>query len=33
MSAARQIRFRPAQREGQPVDSSAVVHIVFQLAN
>jgi TonB family protein len=32
MAAARDIRFRPAQRDGQPVDSSAVVHIVFQLA-
>jgi TonB family protein len=30
--AARQIRFRPAQRDGQPVDSTATVHIVFQLA-
>ncbi len=32
MAAARQIRFRPARRNGQPVDSTAVVHIVFQLA-
>jgi TonB family protein len=32
MAAARQIRFRPAQRGGVPVDSSALVHIVFQLA-
>jgi len=31
-SAARQIRFRPAQRDGQPVDSTAIVHIVFALA-
>jgi TonB family protein len=31
-AAARQIRFRPAQKEGQPVDSSAIIHIVFQLA-
>jgi TonB family protein len=31
-SAARQIRFHPAQQEGQPVDSTAIVHIVFQLA-
>ena len=31
-AAARQIRFRPAQGRGGPVDSSAVVHIVFQLA-
>jgi protein TonB len=32
MSAARRIRFRPARRDGAAVDSSAVVHIVFQLA-
>jgi TonB family protein len=31
-TAAREIRFRPAQRDGQPVDSSAIVHIVFELA-
>ncbi|MGC2422340.1 MAG: energy transducer TonB [Candidatus Acidiferrales bacterium] len=31
-AAARQIRFRPAQQEGQPVDSTAIVHIVFELA-
>jgi TonB family protein len=31
-AAARQIRFRPAMQEGQPVDSSAIVHIVFALA-
>jgi len=30
--AAEQIRFKPALRDGQPVDSSAVLHIVFQLA-
>lgn len=30
--AAEQIRFKPAQREGQPVDSNATLHIVFQLA-
>jgi TonB family protein len=30
--AAQQIRFKPAQRAGQPVDSTAIVHIVFQLA-
>jgi TonB family protein len=33
MAAARQIRFRPARRENLAVDSSAVVHIAFQLAN
>jgi len=26
------IRFRPAKRAGQAVDSSAIVHIVFQIA-
>jgi TonB family protein len=31
-AAARQIRFKPATEDGQPVDSTAVVHIVFQLA-
>jgi TonB family protein len=31
-AAARQIRFHPAQQDGQPVDSSAIVHIVFELA-
>jgi TonB family protein len=30
--AAQQIKFRPAQRDGQPVDSTATVRIVFQLA-
>jgi TonB family protein len=30
--AAEQIRFKPALREGQPADSTAVLHIVFQLA-
>lgn len=31
-TAARQIRFRPAEQEGQPVDSNAIVHITFALA-
>jgi TonB family protein len=31
-AAARQIRFTPAMRDGKPVDSSATIHIVFQLA-
>ena len=31
-AAARSIRFRPARRDGVPIDSTAVVHIVFQLA-
>src|ERR1051326_5948507 len=30
--AAQQIKFRPEQRGGQPVDSTATVHIMFQLA-
>jgi TonB family protein len=30
--AAEQIRFKPAMQEGQPADSTATVHIVFQLA-
>jgi TonB family protein len=30
--AAEQIRFKPAKRNGQPSDSTALVHIVFQLA-
>jgi TonB family protein len=30
--AAQQIRFKPAQRDGQPADYAATVHIVFQLA-
>src|SRR2546427_1921382 len=30
--AAEQIRFKPALRNGQPADSTAVLHIVFQLA-
>jgi TonB family protein len=32
LRAAKQIKFKPAQRDGQPVDSSATVHIVFQMA-
>jgi TonB family protein len=32
MAAVREIRFQPARRNGAPVDSTAVVHIVFQLA-
>src|SRR5277367_1707232 len=32
-TAARQIRFKPAQQDGQTVDSTAIVHIVFQLAS
>src|SRR5271165_4148170 len=32
IAAANKIRFKPALRGGQPVDSTAVVHVVFQLA-
>jgi len=33
MAAARQIRFKPAKTaDGQPVDSQAVVHILFEIA-
>ena len=32
MAAANKIRFKPALRNGSPVDSTAVVHVVFQLA-
>jgi len=32
MAAASKIRFKPALRYGQPVDSTAVVHVTFQLA-
>ena len=31
-AAANKMRFRPALRMGQPVDSTAVVHVLFQLA-
>jgi TonB family protein len=32
VAAANKMRFKPAQRAGQPVDSTAVVHVVFQMA-
>ena len=32
LAAAREIRFRPARREGVATDATAVVHILFQLA-
>lgn len=32
LQAARQIRFHPARRNGEPYDSVALVHIVFELA-
>ena len=31
-AAAKQIRFKPAQQEGQAVDFPAIVHITFALA-
>jgi TonB family protein len=32
MAAANKMRFKPALRNGQAVDSTAIVHVVFQLA-
>jgi len=32
IAAANKMRFKPALRMGQPVDSTAVVHVLFQLA-
>jgi TonB family protein len=32
IAAANKMRFKPALRMGQPVDSTAVVHVMFQLA-
>ncbi len=32
VAAANKMRFKPAQRNGQPVDSTAIVHVLFQLA-
>lgn len=32
IAAANKIRFKPAMRYGQPMDSTAIVHVVFQLA-
>jgi hypothetical protein len=32
IAAANKMRFKPAQRYNQPVDSTAIVHVVFQLA-
>jgi TonB family protein len=32
IAAANKIRFKPALRNGQPVDSTAVVHVTFQIA-
>jgi TonB family protein len=32
IAAANRMRFKPAMRTGTPVDSTAIVHVVFQLA-
>jgi TonB family protein len=32
IEAANKMRFKPALRNGQAMDSTAVVHVVFQLA-
>jgi TonB family protein len=32
ISAANKMRFKPAQHYNQPIDSTAIVHVVFQLA-
>lgn len=32
VNAANKMRFKPALRNGQPMDSTAIVHVVFQLA-
>jgi TonB family protein len=32
IQAAKRVRFRPAQQNGQPVDSTAKLHILFELA-
>jgi TonB family protein len=32
IAAANKMRFKPAMRNGQPMDSMAIVHVVFQLA-
>ena len=32
IAAANKIRFKPALRDGQPADSTAIVHVTFQLA-
>jgi len=33
IAAANQMRFKPAVRDGQPIDSTAVIHVLFQLAS
>jgi len=31
-AAANKMRFKPALRMGEPVDSTAIVHVTFQMA-
>jgi hypothetical protein len=31
VKAAEQIKFKPALQQGQPIDSLALVHIIFEL--
>ncbi|HEY7352621.1 MAG TPA: TonB family protein [Terriglobales bacterium] len=33
VSATNKIKFKPAQRDGSPVDSTAIVHVLFQTAS
>jgi hypothetical protein len=33
VTAANRIKFKPAQRNGSAVDSTAIVHVMFQLAS
>lgn len=33
VTATNKIKFKPAQRNGSPVDSTAIVHVMFQLAS
>jgi hypothetical protein len=33
VTAATKIKFKPAQRNGAAVDSTAIVHVMFQLAS
>jgi TonB family protein len=32
VAAANKIRFKPALRDGQPVDSNAIIHVTFAMA-
>lgn len=32
VAAAKRIKFKPAERKGRPVDSKALIHIIFELA-